>query len=60
MHPAPKAALEELYLRTLSRFPTDEEAAHWEKSIGAARDTQVAWQDLLWALLNSREFGFNH
>jgi hypothetical protein len=60
VHPAPKAALEELYLCTLSRFPTDEEMAHWEKSIGAAKDTQVAWQDLLWALLNSREFGFNH
>ena len=60
MHPAPKVALEELYLRTLSRYPTDEEAAHWKESIGVAKDAQVAWQDLLWALLNSREFGFNH
>ena len=46
---------------TLSRSPRDEEvtqgAASW---IGAAQDTREGLQDLLWVLLNSREFLFNH
>jgi len=49
-----------LYLRTLSRFPSDRELAHWERALAAA-DSHGAWlEDLLWALLNSREFAFSH
>jgi len=96
------AAIEALYLRTLSRLPAPEELAHWEGFVKAPRDA-VAWQppappgpkrgnnpakaayvgerrlartermvlhketprqqafeDVLWALLNSTEFTFNH
>jgi hypothetical protein len=52
--------VEELYLSALSRFPTTAEKARavaWlDKN---AADRQQAVQDLLWALLNSKEFVFN-
>ncbi len=57
----PEAIIEELYLLAYSRFPTDEERAiaHAEfEAEGATR--QSAAEDVLWALLNSAEFVFNH
>jgi hypothetical protein len=96
------AAIEALYLRTLSRRPSQEELDHWTAFVKAPREA-VAWQppappppkrgnnpakaafvgerrlarterlvprqetprqqafeDVLWALLNSTEFTFNH
>jgi hypothetical protein len=50
-----KAVVEELYLATLSRLPTDDEAIN--AALQLARGTSP--EDLLWALLSSREFGFN-
>jgi hypothetical protein len=50
----------ELYLVTLSRPARPDEverATHWITQAGNPRD---GVQDLLWALLNSREFLFNH
>ncbi len=47
-------SVENLYLRTLSRPPTAEERAHW-----TGTDDEYL-KDLLWALLNSKEFGSNH
>ena len=52
--------VEELYLATLSRSPRPEEverARHW---ISQATNQREGLQDVLWALLNSREFMFNH
>ncbi len=52
--------IEELYLVTMSRVPRPEEierARHW---VGMAPTPREGLQDLLWALLNSREFMFNH
>jgi hypothetical protein len=46
--------VENLYLRTLSRLPTPEERAHW------TGEGDEYLKDLLWALLNSKEFGTNH
>jgi len=48
-----------LYMRTLSRPPTGEESAHWMKFV-SAHPMRQAYEDLLWALLNSSEFLFNH
>jgi hypothetical protein len=59
-HPQPRAALDELFLRTLSRFPSEKEKIFCLKAIAVAEEAQQGWQDILWALLNSREFGFNH
>lgn len=53
----------ELFLSTLSREPTDAEwsavqAALKDGGAGGGRDE--VFHDLLWALLNSKEFVFNH
>jgi len=60
LEPAPEEIAENLYLRTLSRFPTDDEKEHWKKAIEAAPNRAEVVEDLFWALLNSREFLFNH
>jgi hypothetical protein len=52
--------VEELYLVTLSRSPNQDEidrANRWIREAGAPRE---GLQDVLWVLLNSREFLFNH
>ena len=59
--PKPNRALvEELYLRTLSRLPNARELTHWENTLSEVESKRAALEDLLWALLNSREFAFNH
>jgi hypothetical protein len=53
-------AVEELYLATLSRPPSEDELAKaggWVKSAPSPRE---GLQDLLWTLVNSKEFLFNH
>ena len=59
-YPQPRATLDELFLRTLSRFPSKKERTFCLKAIAEAEEAQQGWQDILWALLNSREFVFNH
>jgi hypothetical protein len=58
---APVAEIaEDLYLTTLSRPPKAEELAKVQDYAKSAATTAEAMQDLLWVLLNSREFLFNH
>jgi len=52
--------VEKLYLTTLGRSPSREERTMSKKLIRANSDPLIAYQDLLWALLNSNEFIFNH
>jgi hypothetical protein len=52
--------IRELYLRTLSRSPDARELDHWTGLLDQAGSPRAALEDLLWALLNSREFAFNH
>jgi hypothetical protein len=54
------AAIEELYLATLSRPPTPPESAAARQALRAATDRRAGLEDLLWALLNSKEFLFRH
>ena len=58
---APEEIVTELYLAALGRSPTDPELKLATAAF-AARDAtrQTATEDLLWALLNSPEFVFNH
>jgi uncharacterized protein YjdB len=52
---------DDLFLSTLSRFPTAQERALVTASLSeSGADRQAAWEDVLWALLNRKEFIYNH
>ena len=55
-----EAAVREAYLRTLGRRPTDAELARARDHVRAAGDPAKGLRDLLWALLNTKEFVTNH
>ncbi len=52
--------IEELYLATLSRYPTEDETMETLMFLNQSKDRQKGAEDVLWALLNSKEFLFNH
>jgi hypothetical protein len=52
--------VEEFFLRTFSRKPTAEESADAVAFLEKAADRKVGAEDLLWTLLNAKEFLFNH
>ena len=56
----PLQVVTNLYLRCLSRRPTGDEVKAIESQIAGAKDPRLALEDVFWALLNSREFLFNH
>ena len=56
----PEDLIEHLYFRTVCRPPTAEELSHWSAELKQASSRSEAAEDLFWALLNSREFAFNH
>jgi hypothetical protein len=56
----PAEIVEDLYIRCLSRKPTEKEQSDLAKLIDAQPDKQKALEDAFWALLNTREFMFNH
>ena len=51
--------IEELFLATLNRFPAEAEVGAVKKAL-AGGDREEGLRDLFWALLNSKEFAFNH
>ena len=52
--------IEELYIRCLSRKPLATEVAKLDPQVAKEPDKKKALDDVFWALLNSREFMFNH
>jgi hypothetical protein len=54
------AIVEELYLAALSRPPTPRELDKAQAWLAQALSPRDGMQDLLWTLLNSREFLFDH
>jgi Protein of unknown function (DUF1553) len=54
------ALVHRLYLLTFNRPPTAAETAEAKLIFAEAPSRQVGAQDLFWALLNSKEFLFNH
>ncbi len=52
--------LVDLYLATLSRLPASEEVKAAMDHVGKASNKRLAWEDVHWALINSKEFLFRH
>ena len=52
--------LNELYLATLSRLPAEGEVQAALGHVAKAADKRKAWEDVQWALINSKEFLFRH
>jgi hypothetical protein len=57
---SPAEVTEELYLRTLGRFPLDAEKVKLQAFFGDGKAPDVVLNDLFWSLLNAKEFVFNH
>jgi hypothetical protein len=57
---APAEIVDELYIRCLSRKPDAKERTKIDAALAAEPDKKKALDDLFWALLNTREFMFNH
>lgn len=55
-HSNDQDALQALYLRTLARKPTERELEKCRKYIASTGNRAEAFEDILWALLNSTEF----
>jgi hypothetical protein len=51
--------IRQAYLRTLCRLPTEEQMAVAREHLAAAGDAAAGLRDLLWALVNSKEFIVN-
>lgn len=65
--PQPKATpadatrfVREIYLRTVGRFPSDDEISTARKHLAKADSPVNGLRDLLWAMLNTKEFVLNH
>jgi len=56
----PEERVVDLYLRTVSRMPTDEEMKKLMPLFAPGSNQEQGLLDLFWSLLNSREFLFNH
>jgi len=52
--------VKDIYLATLSRYPNGRELSNIAKLFRSSPNKALAYQDVLWALLNSNEFIVNH
>ena len=50
----------ELYLVTVCRAPTPDELANADRLVAESASPKEGYEDLMWAIINSREFIFNH
>jgi len=48
--------LEELYLSSVCRPPTEAERKKLLAYVSGAKEKRTAWEDVTWGLLNSKEF----
>ncbi|WP_404309028.1 DUF1549 domain-containing protein [Neorhodopirellula lusitana] len=56
----PEEILEEMFVRTLSRRPTEKELAGLLETVGDSGKDPGVYEDIFWGLFNSTEFSFNH
>ena len=52
--------IDELCLTALARLPREDERIVFREAFSASMDRRAAAEDILWALLNSKEFLYNH
>ena len=52
--------VEQVWLRTVSRRPTDEELARSVRHVESVDTVVEGVSDLMWAMLNTKEFLLNH
>jgi hypothetical protein len=57
---SPREIASELYLRCFGRAPTDGELQKLETHWGVTEEQPKVYHDIFWALLNAKEFMFNH
>ncbi|HSU67479.1 MAG TPA: DUF1549 and DUF1553 domain-containing protein [Tepidisphaeraceae bacterium] len=50
----------DVFLRTVSRVPTQQERTQAQSDVAAAKTKVDGVRDLLWAMINTREFKVNH
>jgi hypothetical protein len=48
--------LDELYLAALARPPSETERVRLLAYVGGAKDRRAAWEDVVWGLVNAKEF----
>jgi hypothetical protein len=56
----PNEVIEDLYLRSFARKPTETELAKLDGFLKDEKTSEIVLNDLFWSLLNSKEFIFNH
>jgi hypothetical protein len=56
----PAEVIENIYLRCFSRPPTPEETKRLLEIVQSAKSPRQGLEDVFWAVLNAREFLFNH
>ena len=56
----PREVAAELYLRCFGRNPTEQELVKLEEHWGVTEEQPKVYTDIFWALMNAKEFMFNH
>lgn len=56
----PEEIIDELYLAALCRLPKPDEVTAAKEIVGATMNPQEGYEDILWALMNSKYFLFVH
>ncbi len=57
---SPEEIIELIYIRALTRRPTEQERKALLELVNQAENSQQGLEDVFWSVLNSREFVFNH
>ena len=56
----PEQKIDQVYMEFYSRHPAPEETALSLAHIARTKNDRAAYEDILWALINTKEFLFNH